>query len=489
MNLDALKALLHARLGLCFEGHGEARLRRAIGERMAALALDGDGAYLARLGGDESELLALASLLTIKETYFYREAQHLRLLTEHLLPRLLRDRAPGVPVRILCAGCATGEEPYSIAIALRERWGDAAARLFRIDACDLDPQAIAQAREGCYRPYALRILDQPRLARWFVPGPHGLQQIAEPLRQGVAFRPMNLLADPYPEDLRGQDVIFYRNLSIYFDAATRAVVLRRLRALLRPGAYLIVGVTETLANGLGLLQLCEHEGVWYFANRSEGVPPARDLNPRNLGMIVPARPRPAGESSVQALVPPLPSTLPTPQPTPDPSPEPLYRRALALAQAERFAAARAVLAPVCAPPDSPARYHALHAHLLLEQGDLAGAATAAQRVLTLDPWSVDALVVRGRVARAQGGLDEAVDYLRRAIYARPDHWPAHFELAECRGATGNLEAARREYRIVLRLLDERRGAADQAGPLPSALPVADLRYLCRARLARLAHPA
>ncbi|WP_295385817.1 CheR family methyltransferase [uncultured Thiodictyon sp.] len=474
MNLDATKALLRARLGLSFEGHGETALRRAIGERMAALGVAGEDAYLARLDGDTSELLDLAGLLTIKETYFYRESQHLRLLTEHLVPRLLRDRDPGTPVRILSAGCATGEEPYSIAMALRERWGESAARLFRIEACDLDPQAIAQARLGCYRPYAFRALDPALMARWFSPGPDELRQIAEPLHQGVAFRPLNLLSDPYPADLHGQDVIFYRNLSIYFDSTIRESVLRRLRTLLRPGGYLIVGITETLANGFGLLALTEHEGVWYFANRSEGVPPARARQP-----LVSAIPAPA---------PPPPTPRPAPPREVAPAPETLYRQALALAQAERFAQALAVLSPVCAGPAVPALVQSLHAHLLLELGDLAGAATAAQRLLELDAWSVEALVLRGRIARAQGVLGEAIDYLRRAIYARPDYWPAHFELAQCRGATGNLEVARREYRITLSLL-EGCGAADWAGPLPSALPVADLRHLCRARLARLAEPA
>ena len=505
MNLEAARGLLQARLGLRFEGQDEARLRRAIQQRMTALGMDGAAAYLAHLSADTTELAALAGLLTIKETYFYREPQHLRLVTGHLAPLLLRGRAAGAPVRILSAGCATGEEPYSIGMALREHYGESAARLFRIEAVDLDPQTIDQARTGRYRPYALRALDPDLRARWFTPGPGGTHQLTEPIRQGVAFRPLNLVADPYPDALHGQDLIFYRNLSIYFDAATREAVLRRLRTLLRPGGYLIVGLAETLANGFGLFGLCEREGVWYFVNAGAETPPARALPTAGPG-TADRRPPPAAPPA-HAMVPlaadpgPARDSLPLVGGAPSPildearaqaqcaDQDESYRQALALAQAERFTAALEVLAPLCAAPQALPLHLRLLAQLLLEGGDHEGAAAAARRVLAVDAWSVDALVLLGRIARVQGDLEEAVAQLRRAVYARPDHWPAHLELAQCRAAGGNPEAARREYRIALRLLGEAGSAVDQAGPLPAALPIADLRHLCRARLARLGESA
>ncbi|AUB80261.1 CheR family methyltransferase [Candidatus Thiodictyon syntrophicum] len=506
MNLEAARGLLQVRLGLRLEGQDEARLQRAVQQRMTALGMDAGPAYLAQLHTDATELTALAGLLTIKETYFYREPQHLRLLTGHLAPLLLRGRAAGVPVRILSAGCATGEEPYSIAIALRERYAASAARLFRIEAVDLDPQAIASARAGRYRPYALRALDPDLKARWFTPAPDGTHQVTEPIRQGVAFRPLNLVADPYPDALHGQDLIFYRNLSIYFDAATRAAVLRRLRTLLRPGGYLIVGLAETLANGFGIFALCEREGVWYFANAAaEASPPPPPtlptagpgtadrcpppVAPPAPAMVpLPADPGPARDTLPQAAGVPAPILDEARREAHRSDHEESYRQALALARAERFAAALEVLAPLCAAPRALPLHLRLLAQLLLEGGDQEGAAAAARRVLALDAWSVDALVLLGRIARAQGDLGEAVAHLRRAIYARPDHWPAHLELAQCRAADGHPEAARREYRIALRLLGEAGPTADQTGPLPAALPVADLRHLCRARLARLGEP-
>lgn len=472
MTIVHTKALLRERLGLSFEGHAEERLRRAVADQMGALAIASETAYLARLRSDESALHALTALVTVKETYFYREPHHLRLLVERLGPELLRGRSPGHPVRILSAGCATGEEPYSIAIALREAWGEDAERLFRIEACDVDRSALRQALNGRYRPLAFRAMPQELIDRWFAPHRNGERTLAEPIRRAVAFRPLSLLAAPYPADLAGQDLIFYRNLSIYFDRETRQAVLTRLRALLRPGGYLIVGTAETLANDLGHLTLCERDGIWLFANRPpEPIPaPAAEAKRplRSAALPLPPPPSVADEAGARA----------------ERDDDRLYRQALALARAERIDAALRLLAPLCAPTGAAAAPLALQARLLLERGDREGAHIAAHRVLALDPWSTDALVLVGRIARARGALDQAIDALRRAVYQSPERWPAHYQLAECYRATGENALALREYRIARRLL-ERPEAAHQDGPLPSPLALQDLRRLCEARLASL----
>ena len=290
MTIVHTKALLRERLGLSFEGHAEERLRRAVADQMGALAIASETAYLARLRSDESALHALTALVTVKETYFYREPHHLRLLVERLGPELLRGRSPGHPVRILSAGCATGEEPYSIAIALREAWGEDAERLFRIEACDVDRSALRQALNGRYRPLAFRAMPQELIDRWFAPHRNGERTLAEPIRRAVAFRPLSLLAAPYPADLAGQDLIFYRNLSIYFDRETRQAVLTRLRALLRPGDRLVLTERHpsdhpTLANAFaGDRQVRVHFKDGYTAPEAFMPPPER----RGLVLMDPA---------------------------------------------------------------------------------------------------------------------------------------------------------------------------------------------------------
>ncbi len=490
MHLEAAKTLLKSRLGLSFEGHGEDPLRLAIERRLTALGATGVTAaldYVARLAQDPDELATLTSLLTIKETYFFRESEHLRLLIEHLAPELLRTRRPDEPVRILCVGCATGEEPYSIRIALRERWGLQADRNFAIVGVDLDREALAAARRACYRPHALRILDTDQRARWFTATPQGDWRLAGSIRTSVEFLPLNLLASPYPDPLRGQDLIFYRNLSIYFDPPTRQLVMARLAELLQSEGYLIVGVAETLANDCGVLTLREHRGVWYFAKASDAPLPLPQANPPR--QTHPSRNPPAatnrawlrgaglGSSSSHAPT--------TPTPSLKPPRIPPYQQALALTRAEHFGDALKTLAPLVSRPDAEPPHLALQAQILYAQGDLAGAEEAALKALDSDPWLLEPRVLLGRISRHQGRLDLAIEQLRHAIYQRPNFWPAHGELAECRQAAGQRDAARREYEITLRLLATGPEVLAQAGPLPLALPWLDLRQLYQARLARL----
>lgn len=154
MSLSPIKAFITTRLGLRFEGGAGAHLSEALEQRMASVDAISAAAYLERLRADETELHELAGLLTIGETYFYREPQHLRLLTETLAPELLAHRAGAGKARILSVGCSTGEEPYSIAMALRERYGAAAERLFEIVAGDIDRRALEKARAGLYGAFA-----------------------------------------------------------------------------------------------------------------------------------------------------------------------------------------------------------------------------------------------------------------------------------------------------------------------------------------------
>ncbi|MBK8640596.1 MAG: protein-glutamate O-methyltransferase CheR, partial [Chromatiaceae bacterium] len=164
-------------------------------------------------------------------------------------------------MRILCVGCATGEEPYSIRMALRERWGNESDRDFAITGADLDREALATARRGRYRPLAFRALDPERQARWFTATRRATGAWGGQHPGSVDFLQLNLLAATYPEALAGQDLIFYRNLSIYFDAPTRQIVMGRLGDLLQPAGYLLVGLAETLANDYGLLTLRDQGGV------------------------------------------------------------------------------------------------------------------------------------------------------------------------------------------------------------------------------------
>ncbi len=499
MPIRSFKSFVKDRLGLHFGSDADGRLQSILASRITATAAGSIDDYLKSVAADPVELGRLTSLLTVNETYFYREPDHLNLLVERLVPARLAHTEKGNPIRILSLGCSTGEEPYSIAIALRERYGDLAERLFRITAGDVDDAALDHARAALYGPFAFRVLPAELRDRWCsaVDGTH--RRIDAAIRRQVDFISWNLLAPTYPTEVQGQDVIFFRNVSIYFDPATRKAVMARLCDLLKPQGHLIVGASETLSNDFGLMRLRALDGVFLFEKTPAGPSPGRadshlgarsDTGVQTRPSARPPRADAAGSASTGRDDPGPINPRPNPPrpvgPVVNPVDPQRYEQALISARSERFEEALRHLAPLCDREDAAAEPLALQAHLLLERGNTAGAEAAAQRALTQDPWSSDALLLLGRCARLRGDTQEAIGALRRVIYDNPSCWRAHYQLAEIYRQQGARGPAEREYRIVLRQLQNETLAMQSTGALPSLLSVKDLRFLCETRLARLA---
>lgn len=457
--LAPFKDLVRRRCGLVFEGVAEATLANALGARQAACRSASRADYFARALVDEEEFRELVALLTINETYFFREPEQLALLVDRLVPRLLARRGTGRPLRLLSAGCSTGEEPYSLAMALAERYPDTVAHLFTIDAGDIDHHALAKARSGRYGDFSFRGVAPAIRERWFVSsGQH--HQLHERIRALVRFQRLNLLAEQLPEELHGVDVILFRNVSIYFDEPTRRTIQARLAGLLADDGLLLVGSAETLANTFGILHLVEEDGLFYFAKA--GSPPP--LRRRAL---------------------PLPSSRPTPAAPPrPPAPAPVAPQAAIdtirdLLRAKHFAPAAAQAQALAEALPQDARPPALLAFARMQQRDFDGARAAAEQALARDEWSLDAAVLLGLCAKWQQRGEEAVRRLRQAVYARPECWPAQFYLGELYRAAGNDEPARRAYRLALRHL----AAGDGGLLVPLGLPAAEVRLLCQRHLA------
>ncbi|EGV20077.1 CheR family methyltransferase [Thiocapsa marina] len=502
MPIRSFKSFINDRLGLHFGPDADERLSSILASRMSATAAGSIEAYLQSAAADPVELGRLTGLLTVNETYFYREPAHLKLLVERLVPARMAQAAKGNPIRILSLGCSTGEEPYSIAIALRERYGELSEHLFRITAGDVDDAALERARAAVYGPFAFRALPAELRDRWFsrVDGTH--RRVDGTIRRQVDFVSWNLAAPTYPTAIPGQDIIFFRNVSIYFDPATRKAVMTRLRDLLKPGGHLIVGTSETLANDFGLMRLRDLDGVFLFDKTPVEPTPGRAsrgfVARSGTAVTTPASARDLRAGSTRpastdrgdpGAIDPRPDTAGPIVPSGTPADPERYAQAMTSARSERFEEALRHLAPLCDRKEAAPEHLALQAHLLLERGDTAGAEAAARRVLTQDPWSSDALLLLGRCARLRGDTLGAINALRRVVYDTPSCWRAHYQLAETYRQRGETGAAEREYRIVLRQLQNETLAMQRAGALPSLLSVKDLRFLCETRLARLADAA
>jgi len=484
IDLTPFADLIKRRCGLGFEDDRRALLDLALRRRMAETGL-GDGLdYFTRLMASDREFHDLVSLLTINETYFFREPQHLTLLAERLVPRLLGRAARRTPLRILSAGCSTGEEPYSIAMALRERYGEAVDGMVRIVGGDIDRQALAKARAGHYSEFSFRGV-APWLRERHFRTERDRHTVLPAARALVEFAPLNLLEEaPPPGDPPGEpyDVIFLRNVTIYFDAAARRAIQARLRGWLRADGYLLVGMAETLANDFGLMALVQEDGLFYFAREAAVVPEAPAPPPR------PPRP-PAAPPPVVALPPvALPPVAPPAAPPPAPPPVAATGPSGTLDDAGRltwersYDRALALLDTLATADGGDPRADLLTAHILLNRKEISGAEDAARRALDRDPWSIDALLVLGLAARHAGRTADAIDWLRRAVYASHGCWTAHYYLGDLYRGSGEREQARSAYRVALRLLS-RAGEMDTGlKVLLPAFPASDIRFLCEHHL-------
>jgi chemotaxis protein methyltransferase CheR len=236
--------LLHRQCGISLHDGKQALVKARLVKRLLQLGMHGFDEYLRYLEADRSgdELRTMVDVLTTNKTSFFREPQQFAFLRGELIPREWRQRAR---LRLWSAGCSSGEEPYSLAITLREELPD---RLdVRILATDISDRVMKKAREARYDLDALADVPPPTLRRHFnrVHDHEGLYEVAEPTRSLVKLARLNLLA-VWP--MRGPfDAIFCRNVMIYFDPATREQLVGRFWTLLRPGGHLFLGAAESLS--------------------------------------------------------------------------------------------------------------------------------------------------------------------------------------------------------------------------------------------------
>jgi chemotaxis protein methyltransferase CheR len=493
LGLAPYKALIKERCGLLFEESGQEKLADALRARGAALGIAA-AAYYPRLVTDDTEFQALVNLLTINETYFFREPEQIRLLVERLAPRFLaaqdanNDTAPA-PVRILSAGCSSGEEPYSLVMALMEKYGPSVARLFTFAGGDINSAVLAKARAARYTNFSFRGVPAAIRQRYFERDRWG-NQLRDEVRKLVGFHELNLLATEFPAALQDFDIVFFRNVSIYFDTPKRKLIQQNLARLMKNDGILVIGTAETLANDLGVLPLVEEDGLYYFV---KGKPPLPEQAVRidNPPLGLPAAPAAIARTPAPAppplLVPPgdwnLPVAAVPPAPTFGKPPADLAQARQAVRD-KRYALALPMLDAVLATEPGNAQVLVLKAHVLLERKEFAAAAALARQVLADDEWSLDAFVLLGLAAKWRDCGEEAIRWFKQAVYARQECWPAHYFLADLLRASGAVEPARRAYRVIIQLLS---GTAPDTGIryLPLDLPVGEMRFLCERQLAKL----
>jgi chemotaxis protein methyltransferase CheR len=244
-----LRATIHEHCGLWYRDGSAYLLEKRLQPRLQALALASFAAYHRYLRfdpGREAELDEAADLLTTNETYFFREPYQLHSFTREILPALAAGAGAGRRLRILSAGCSTGEEVYTLAALVKES-GLFEGREVEIVGSDISRRCVAQARAGAYGEHAFRLPDAAPMRRWFhLRG--GKWVVDEALRAMVRFQRENLVSLQALSTVSLLDVVFCRNMMIYFDLAARRTLLKKLHDKMRDGAWLLLGHSESLIN-------------------------------------------------------------------------------------------------------------------------------------------------------------------------------------------------------------------------------------------------
>ncbi len=230
---------IYRRTGMVFTEAKRYYVERRVVERMLATDSSSFESYFARLrAGPLAEIELFVNAFTVNETYFYREEHQLSCLTSDLLAERLKVKAHGERIRIWSVPCSTGEEPYSIAMWLLENWPLVDRYEIEIVGSDIDTGAVALARAGIYGKRALMRLPQHVVNKYFEHDGAETWRIIDDLRQSVRFTAANIV-DPAETKQHGQfDVIFCRNVLIYFDDTSRRTAAENLYENLFPGGFI-----------------------------------------------------------------------------------------------------------------------------------------------------------------------------------------------------------------------------------------------------------
>lgn len=266
--------LAHAEAGITMPDAKEPLVYARLVKRLRQLSLRSFGEYLALLSdpGADEERAMFVSTMTTNTTRFFREEHHFELLAEEVLPPLIAAAKRGARVRLWSAGCSSGEEPYSIAITLLRLCPGAASLDLKILATDIDQMILETARRGLFSEAALADLPDDLREQHFCPADDGgNREIGPESRALVTFKPMNLIK-PWP--VSGPfNVIFCRNVAIYFDATTQDRIWRGFTGTLAPGGYLFIGHSERLS--ASVRHQFETVGMTSYCLRGPHIPDRR----------------------------------------------------------------------------------------------------------------------------------------------------------------------------------------------------------------------
>jgi chemotaxis protein methyltransferase CheR len=434
--------------------------------------------YLDRLEGPDitAELKALALELTVPETYFFRHMEQFRAFAEVALPEAQATRGATAKLGLLSVGCASGEEPYSLAMLVRE--GAEQGWNVAIHALDINSAMLAKAARGFYTAWALRETPAESQRRWFRQVGKEFE-LKESIRTAVTFQEVNLARENAELWTAGKyDVIFCRNVLMYFTPQSAQALVARLTRSLRPGGHLFLGSAETLRGLSHDYHLCHTHGAFYYQRKYPKNDERGERCEDTLSDIS------QDKLAQHAVVPPA---APVPEPAwtkhwletiqgASDRIETLTRRftpkyvpggggpaaamqtaaqmplVMELLKKERYSDALELLRCLPVQSEQDPDVQLLRAALLTHRGDLSAAETVCAQLLSQDELNTGAHYLLALCRESAGDRQRALDHYRSAIYLDPGFAMPRLHLGLMARRDGDREGAIRELRQALALL-------------------------------------
>lgn len=394
----------------------------------------------------------LASHLTVGETYFFREKRSLAVLENHILPELIKDRRQrGRRLRLWSAGCASGEEAYTLAILLSRTIPDLKDWQVHLLATDINPLALEKANRGLYGKWSFRDTPTEIREQYFLHQERHWE-ILPSLKQMVSFAYLNLAEDPYPSlvnQTNAMDLIFCRNVLLYFSQAQARKVLQKLAQSLVEGGWLIVSLTETsLAHSIPLVTVNFPEAMVYRKDSRRAGAIERVGIQGEPQAACPALPHLVNlaETKAERLEEPSgfqPAGALPPEAVPLAAPEPAPVFGLEVGETAKTGESA-----------TPARVEDMVAcaRKWADQGDLAAALNWCDQAVTADRLNPAWHYLRAAILQEQNAVADAVLALRKALYLDREFVMAHFALGNLALQQSNPRDARKHFDNALALL-------------------------------------
>jgi len=449
--------LAEERFGLRFSQKRRAELERGVKQAFAASTCTDLDEYYDLLQDSESSAIhteRLINALTVSETHFFRDESQFAALREQVLPQIIERQRSLRTLRIWSAGCASGEEPYSIAILLRELLPDVDDWAITILATDLNTEALARARKAIYGNWAFREEQAKQLRPRYFRKVENRYELDQKVRRMVTFAQLNLAADTYPAyetNTTFMNLILCRNVTIYFTEEITQRIADRFYDALADGGWLVVGHSEHSLVTYRRFQAHNFPGAilyqrsgratelpkswdWFIKSKRAPVSIEKPARPPSIDIQPPARPSPIAIPAEEEKVDPLEQA----------------RELLDYGHSEQT---RDLLLELVKDGPRHAPTCALLGQAYANLGCWEEAEHWCREAIKLNKLALDAYYTLALVLQHQGQHEQAIDAMKKVVYIDRHHVPAHFGLADLYHSNGQLSRALKSLDNARRLLE------------------------------------